>query len=42
MRSFRRDILNVFITLDDSFEEQINLKNKLNKCYDSTKPKSQN
>ena len=42
MQSFRRDILNVIITLDDSFEEQINLENKFNKFYDSTKPKTSN
>ena len=42
MRSFGRDNLNGFVTLDDSFEEQINLENKINKFYDSAKPKSQN
>ena len=34
--------MNGFATLDDSFKEQINLENKINKFYDSTKPKSQN
>ena len=34
--------MNGFATVDDSFEEQINLENKINKCYDFTNTKSQN
>ena len=39
IRSFGRDIYNDFITLNDAFEEQINLKNETDHFNENTKPK---
>ena len=39
-RLFRREIYSCIITLNDALEEQINLKNKIDKFKESTKPKN--
>ena len=42
IRSFGRDIYSDFITLNDAFEEQINLKNVTDYFNENTKPKKLN
>lgn len=42
IRSFGRHIWNGIITLYDLYEEQINLKNEIEKYYELTKPRTKN
>lgn len=42
IQSFGRHIWNDIITLYDLYEEQINLKNEIEKYYDLTKPRTKN
>ena len=42
IRSSRREIYNAIITLSDAFEEQIKLKDEINKYKKSTEPKNPN
>ena len=39
IRSFEREIYSSIITLNDTLEEQINLKDEIDKCNESSKPK---
>ena len=42
IRYFGSEVYNGITTLNDAFEEQINLKDDIDKCIESTRPKSRN